>query len=649
MEIKEQVIFESADPESLSAPEQQTIVTELNPEGKVKLEVIQSLLEPCDRVTYGQRLRDGAQKLEISVRSVQRLFKKYQEQGLIALITTERADRGQHRISTSWQEFIVNTYKTGNKGSRRMTPKQVAIQVQAQAIKLNDSEPPSYRTVLRVIAPIQERAAEVKSIRSPGWRGSTLSVKTRDGYNLDINHSNQVWQSDHTRLDVMLVDRHGIVIGRPWLTTVIDSYSRALIGINVGFDAPSSQVVALALRHAILPKVYEATYRLHTEWITYGKPEYLFTDGGKDFRSNHITEIGTQLGFVHKLRDRPSEGGIVERFFGTLNESVLRALPGYTGSNVQQRPKDAEKDAQLTLRDIERIIVGFIVDKHNQALDARMGDQTRNQRWEAGLIGDPPLISERELDICLMKTIRRTVQRGGNVQFENVMYQGEYLAGYAGKTVSIRYDPRDITTMLRNKLQQTGRQTPVVPVVYLMPPSKGSSKDFFTSILEYLKYRAVKGTVSDFRSRAMDVLKACEVEMLIVDEADRLQPDTFPEVRDISDKLGIAVVLVGTDRLDAVIKRDEQVHNRFRAQRRFGKLLGQEFKDTVTIWENKVIALPVPSNLAKVDTQKLLLKATGGYIGRLDEILREAAIKSLSRGHKKIEFSILQEVAREYT
>ena len=56
MEIKEQVTVESADPELLSAPEQQTIVTELTPEGAVKLEVIQSLLEPCDRVTYGQRL-----------------------------------------------------------------------------------------------------------------------------------------------------------------------------------------------------------------------------------------------------------------------------------------------------------------------------------------------------------------------------------------------------------------------------------------------------------------------------------------------------------------------------------------------------------------------------------------------------------------
>jgi DNA transposition AAA+ family ATPase len=212
-----------------------------------------------------------------------------------------------------------------------------------------------------------------------------------------------------------------------------------------------------------------------------------------------------------------------------------------------------------------------------------------------------------------------------------------------GKTIACE------SYMLRNKPQQVGRQTPTVPVAYIMPPAKCGSKDFFKSIIEYMKHRAVKGTVSEFRGRAMDILTACDVEMLMVDEADRLQPDTFPEVRDISDKLGIAVVLVGTDRLDAAIGRDEQVKNRFLAHRRFGKLLGKEFEETISIWEQKVIALPVPSNLTKANSQKLLLKATGGYIGRLDEILREAAIKSLTRGHKQIEYSILQEVAREYS
>lgn len=100
------------------------------------------------------------------------------------------------------------------------------------------------------------------------------------------------------------------------------------------------------------------------------------------------------------------------------------------------------------------------------------------------------------------------------------------------------------------------------------------------SFVPCLRYRAVRGTVSDFRSRAMEVLKGCEVEMLIIDEADSLKPETFPDMRDINDKLEIAVVLVGTDRLDAVIKQDEQVYNRFRAHRRFGKLAGEEFKKT---------------------------------------------------------------------
>ena len=429
------------------------IASELEGTAKIRLEVIQSLLEPCNRATYGERLRSGAQKLGISVRSVQRLFKKYQEQGLTALVSTSRADKGNHRISQFWQDFILQTYKQGNKGSKRMSPKQVALRVQAKALEVEDDKPPSYKTVLRVLKTIQDK--KKKSIRSPGWQGKTLSVKTRDGKDISINHSNQVWQCDHTRADILLVDRHGELIGRPWLTTVIDSYSRCVMGVNLGFDAPSSQVVALALRHAILPKKYGVEYKLHCDWGTFGLPEYLFTDGGKDFRSSHLEEIATQLGFVRKLRaprsgslrDRPSEGGIVERPFRTLNQSLFSTLPGYTGSNIQERPKDAEEDSTLTLRDLEKLIVRFIVDKYNQSAIAGKDEQTRYQRWEAGLIKEPKIISERELDICLMKIVRRSVQKGGDLQFANTIYRGEYLADYAGDIVSIRYDPQDITTI----------------------------------------------------------------------------------------------------------------------------------------------------------------------------------------------------------
>ncbi|MDZ7957077.1 MAG: TniB family NTP-binding protein [Aulosira sp. DedQUE10] len=200
----------------------------------------------------------------------------------------------------------------------------------------------------------------------------------------------------------------------------------------------------------------------------------------------------------------------------------------------------------------------------------------------------------------------------------------------------------------RQKVQAEVGRPPIVPVVYIQPPQKCGAKDLFQEIIEYLKFKATKGTVSDFRGRTMEVLKGCGVEMIIVDEADRLKPETFAEVRDIYDKLGIAIVLVGTDRLEAVIKRDEQVYNRFRACHRFGKLSGKDFQDTVQAWEDKVLKLPLPSNLISKDMLRILTSATEGYIGRLDEILREAAIRALSKGLKKIDKAVLQEVAQEY-
>lgn len=423
-----------------------TIVEELDEAAQQKLAVIQLLLEPCDRATYGERLRDAADQLGCSIRTVQRLVKRWEAEGVSAFVTAGRSDQGKHRIAEFWQDFIIKTYEAGNKGSRRMTPKQVAVRVQAQAREMGEDKPPSYKTVLRVLKPVLERKEKAKSIRSPGWRGSTLSVKTRDGEDLVIEYSNQVWQCDHTPADVLLVDQHGNSVGRPWLTVVIDSYSRCVMGVNVGFDAPSSQVVALALRHAMLPKPY-GPYKLHCEWGTYGKPVHFFTDGGRDFRSNHIQRIGADLGFSCHLRDRPPEGGIVERVFRTLNDQLFSTLPGYTGSNVQQRPEEADKEASLTLRELEQLVVRFLCDNYNQSIDARMGDQTRFQRWEAGLIAPPDLLEERHLDICLMKASRRTVQRGGYLQFENLMFRGEYLAGYAGETVSLRFNPSDITTV----------------------------------------------------------------------------------------------------------------------------------------------------------------------------------------------------------
>ena len=201
---------------------------------------------------------------------------------------------------------------------------------------------------------------------------------------------------------------------------------------------------------------------------------------------------------------------------------------------------------------------------------------------------------------------------------------------------------------LRHEPKQEVGKPPIVPVVYVQPSPDCGTRELFGMIIEHLKYKMVKGTLAEIRTQTLQVLKECQVEMLIIDQAYRLKPKTFANVRDIFDNLGISVVLVGTDRLDAVIKRDEQVYNRFRACHRFGKLSGLEFQQTVEIWERDVLKLPVASNLGTKTMLKTLGEATGGYIGLMDVILRETAIRALEKGLKKIDQATLKEVAEEY-
>jgi DNA transposition AAA+ family ATPase len=201
---------------------------------------------------------------------------------------------------------------------------------------------------------------------------------------------------------------------------------------------------------------------------------------------------------------------------------------------------------------------------------------------------------------------------------------------------------------LRHKPKQEVGKPPIVPVVYVQPSQDCGARELFGVIIEHLKYKMVKGTVAEIRTRTLQVLKGCQVEMLIIDEADRLKPKTFADVRDIFDNLGISVVLVGTDRLDTVIRRNEEVDKLFRDYYRFGRLSGPEFQQTVEIWERDVLKLPVASNLGKKTMLKTLGEATGGYIGLMDMILRETAIRVLEKGLKKIDQATLKEVAEEY-
>lgn len=54
----------------------------------------------------------------------------------------------------------------------------------------------------------------------------------------------EIGHIDHTQLDVELVcSRTGRPLGRPWVTFLIDAYSRRLLAVYLTFDSPSTSLL----------------------------------------------------------------------------------------------------------------------------------------------------------------------------------------------------------------------------------------------------------------------------------------------------------------------------------------------------------------------------------------------------------------------
>ncbi|HEY9699030.1 MAG TPA: Mu transposase C-terminal domain-containing protein [Trichocoleus sp.] len=429
------------------------ILIESSDPHKLRFRLIEWLAQSPNRKVKAERKQAIANTLDISTRQVERMLSQYNEDRLRETAGIERADKGSHRIHEYWQGYIREVYEKSLKDKHPLKPADVVREVQRHAVidlRHEEGDWPHPATIYRILKPLVERHKRKQKIRNPG-SGSWLAVETRDGKLLRADFSNQIIQCDHTKLDIRIVDKEGKLLSwRPWLTTVVDTFSSCLIGYHLWHKQPGSHEVALTLRHAMLPKQYLPEYELKKPWDIYGAPlQYFFTDGGKDLsKSKLIKAIGKKLGFQCELRDRPIQGGIVERLFNTINTEVLAALPGYISKAEEDGAERAEKEACLTIEDLDRFLASYFCDDYNHQSYPKDPFDTRFERWFRGMGNKlPQPLNERDLDICLMKEEQRVVQAHGSVYFENLTYRCEELRSLKGEYVTLTYDPDHILTL----------------------------------------------------------------------------------------------------------------------------------------------------------------------------------------------------------
>jgi putative transposase len=211
-----------------------------------------------------------------------------------------------------------------------------------------------------------------------------------------------------------------------------DDYSRCIAGYCLTFSHPTALNTALTLRQAIWRKT-------DPRWRICGLPDCFYTDHGSDFTSHHLEQVSVDLNIqlIFSTVGMPRGRGRIERFFQTVDQLLLCALPGYAPAGAPQTAP------ALTLTAFETGFLTFLLDNYHQRPQRELAAPPQ-ALWEAsGFLPRLPDTLE-QLDLLLLTVAtQRRVQRDG-IYFQGLRYVDPLLAAYVGEPVMIRYDPRDL-------------------------------------------------------------------------------------------------------------------------------------------------------------------------------------------------------------
>jgi transposase InsO family protein len=269
----------------------------------------------------------------------------------------------------------------------------------------------------------------------------------------------------------------------------MDWYTRCVVGLRVTPVSTKAVDAAALLYQAFRPRPAPMDWPAHAVWPEHGiprsllldpeaidgpvaglaspalVPETIVVDHGKIYVGEHLTSVCRRMGVsIQPVRLRTGrDKGPIERFFRTLREDLLQALPGYKGPDVHSRGSNPQGEAFFFLHELESIIREWsaavyhhrphasLVDSHLPGLRMSPAAMFEHGLARAGYIEVP---RDPDLAFEFLDVRWRTIQHYG-VDVERRRYNGAclnpyrnmrspYAGGQAGKW-PIHVDPDDVT------------------------------------------------------------------------------------------------------------------------------------------------------------------------------------------------------------
>ncbi|MEH7387591.1 DDE-type integrase/transposase/recombinase, partial [Bacillus sp. JJ1521] len=352
-----------------------------------------------------------------------------------------KTDRLSVEVIKLMNEYVTEVYE--DKKQRHKS--SVYISFRNECIK-KGFDPPSNKTFFKAIEKRssyeqdeKRRGPKAAYDKEPFYWELSLTTPRHGTRPFEIAHI------DHTELDIQLIcSKTQKKLGRPWLTLLIDAYSRRVLAFYLTFDPPSYRTCMNTIRECV--KKYS---RL---------PKTLVVDGGKDFQSTYFDTLLASNDCHKKTRPgaKPKFGAVCERMFGTTNTMFINNLAGNTQLSklVRQMTKDFDPRnlAIWTLEVLYEYLYQWFYEVYDQQTHSTLNQSPRDAYQQnirkTGERKQTYIRYDNNFEMLTLPTTTKgtaKVQPGQGVKINNCYYNSYELSNPAveGKQIPVRYDPFD--------------------------------------------------------------------------------------------------------------------------------------------------------------------------------------------------------------
>lgn len=362
-----------------------------------------------------------------------------------------------------------------------------------------------------------------------------------------------IYQIDATVGDLYLLSRFNRdwIIGRPVIYSVMDVYSRMIVGLYIGLEGPSWAGAMMALANAASDKVnYCREFGIDiekNEWPAAHLPESILADRGELEGSKVDSLINT---FGIKILNTPPYRadlkGIIEQHFRVTNSRTKAFLPGAVKPIKERGDRDYRLEAQLDICQFTQVIIKCVLYHNNHHYltnylreEMMVEDEIEpipKQLWEWGINNKSGKLRYAPEDIVklnLMPTGTATVTSKG-VSFKGLFYGSKQLlkerwfekARNRGTwKIEISYDPRNMDYIYIR--EENGLSFDKCFLLEHQQRYKGKVVEEINYLLEYEKLKEIKSKEKTLQSKVDLNSEIEEIVKQAIEETSQKQTDVI--------------------------------------------------------------------------------------------------------------------------